>query len=109
MALSSMDNSDIVKTVERHKAVMEESEKKEKKEEKGEQVVWSWGAGTEGQLGTKIVKDELFPQLLHQPSLSSISSLACGSAHLGRFWLMGTFILGEEASRAWKMLTFLIP
>ncbi|KAG2376760.1 Ultraviolet-B receptor UVR8 Protein UV-B RESISTANCE 8 RCC1 domain-containing protein [Vigna angularis] len=61
---------------------MEESEKREKKEEKGEQVVWSWGAGTEGQLGTKIVKDELFPQLLHQPSLSSISSLACGGAHV---------------------------
>ncbi|XP_022631374.1 ultraviolet-B receptor UVR8 isoform X2 [Vigna radiata var. radiata] len=79
---SSRDNSDIVKTVERHKAVMEESEKKEKKEEKGEQVVWSWGAGTEGQLGTKIVKDELFPQLLRQPSLSSISSLACGGAHV---------------------------
>ncbi|XP_027914148.1 ultraviolet-B receptor UVR8 isoform X2 [Vigna unguiculata] len=61
---------------------MEESEKTEKKDEKREQVVWSWGAGTEGQLGTKIVKDELFPQLLHQPSLSSISSLACGGAHV---------------------------
>jgi len=75
-------NSDTGKTGERHEAVMEESEKTEKKDEKREQVVWSWGAGTEGQLGTKIVKDELFPQLLHQPSLSSISSLACGGAHV---------------------------
>ncbi|KAK7368131.1 hypothetical protein VNO80_10153 [Phaseolus coccineus] len=61
---------------------MEESEKTEKEDEKSEQVVWSWGAGTEGQLGTKIVQDEVFPQHLHQPSLSSISSLACGGAHV---------------------------
>ncbi|CAJ1931681.1 unnamed protein product [Sphenostylis stenocarpa] len=60
---------------------MEESKKLEKKDE-SEQRVWSWGAGTEGQLGTKILQDELFPRLLHQPSLSSISSLACGGAHV---------------------------
>ncbi|KAL9328129.1 hypothetical protein ACSQ67_003132 [Phaseolus vulgaris] len=61
---------------------MEESEKSEKEDEKSEKVVWSWGAGTEGQLGTKSVQDEVFPQLLHQPSLPSISSLACGGAHV---------------------------
>jgi len=71
-----------VKRGQRHKAVMEESSKTEIEDEKSEQVVWSWGAGTEGQLGTKIVEDEVFPQLLHQPSLSSISSLACGGAHV---------------------------
>ncbi|XP_020224034.1 ultraviolet-B receptor UVR8 isoform X1 [Cajanus cajan] len=53
----------------------------EEKDE-SEQRVWSWGAGTEGQLGTKILQDENFPQLLHQPSLSSVSSLACGGAHV---------------------------
>jgi len=76
------DNSEIVKTVQRNKRVMEESEKSEKEDEKSEKVVWSWGAGTEGQLGTKSVQDEVFPQLLHQPSLPSISSLACGGAHV---------------------------
>lgn len=53
----------------------------EEKDE-SEQRVWSWGAGTEGQLGTKILQDENFPQLLNQPSLSSVSSLACGGAHV---------------------------
>nr|KYP54443.1 putative E3 ubiquitin-protein ligase HERC1 [Cajanus cajan] len=54
---------------------MEEKDESEKR-------VWSWGAGTEGQLRTKILQDENFPQLLHQPSLSSVSSLACGGAHV---------------------------
>ncbi|KAG5087782.1 hypothetical protein AAZX31_01G039700 [Glycine max] len=63
---------------------MEEPKKTENEDDKdeSEQRVWSWGAGTEGQLGTKILQDEHFPQLLHQPSLSSISSLACGGAHV---------------------------
>ncbi|RDY05215.1 Ultraviolet-B receptor UVR8, partial [Mucuna pruriens] len=59
---------------------MEEGKKTEKDE--SEQQVWSWGAGTEGQLGTKILQDEHFPRLLPQPSLSSVSSLACGGAHV---------------------------
>ncbi|KAK2990790.1 hypothetical protein RJ640_012691 [Escallonia rubra] len=53
-------------------------------EEVQEQEVWSWGAGTEGQLGTGYPQDHHFPQLL--PSLSSattepISFLSCGGAH----------------------------
>ncbi|XP_019051441.1 PREDICTED: ultraviolet-B receptor UVR8 isoform X1 [Nelumbo nucifera] len=44
---------------------------------------WSWGAGTDGQLGTGRLDDEHLPQRL--PDLSSgrrISQLACGGAHV---------------------------
>ncbi|XP_057448340.1 ultraviolet-B receptor UVR8 isoform X2 [Lotus japonicus] len=66
---------------------MEEHEQWEKPDNEDdkhqpEQRIWSWGAGTEGQLGTGKLQDEHHPQLLHQPSLSSISSLACGGAHV---------------------------
>uniref|UniRef100_A0A7N0VMZ6 RCC1-like domain-containing protein n=1 Tax=Kalanchoe fedtschenkoi TaxID=63787 RepID=A0A7N0VMZ6_KALFE len=46
-----------------------------------EEEVWSWGAGTEGQLGTGKLEDELFPQQIHFPSGDSIAQLACGGAH----------------------------
>ncbi|KAL9421307.1 hypothetical protein AB3S75_038804 [Citrus x aurantiifolia] len=73
---------------------MEETEKgksalinnaKPKIEEEEEQhvvKVWSWGAGTDGQLGTGMLHDELSPQLLNLSSLSSVSMLACGGAHV---------------------------
>ncbi|KAK1552874.1 hypothetical protein Q3G72_024799 [Acer saccharum] len=67
---------------------MEESEKgkssiNENEEEEKEQRVWSWGAGTEGQLGTGRLEDEYSPQLLHQLHfLSSVTVLACGGAHV---------------------------
>ncbi|XP_015894882.2 ultraviolet-B receptor UVR8 isoform X1 [Ziziphus jujuba] len=54
-------------------------------DEEEKQEIWSWGAGTDGQLGTCKLQDEHFPQLLHLPSLSSagpISMLACGGAHV---------------------------
>lgn len=54
-------------------------------DEEEKQEIWSWGAGTDGQLGTCKLQDEEFPQLLHLPSLSSagpISKLACGGAHV---------------------------
>ncbi|XP_015967051.1 ultraviolet-B receptor UVR8 [Arachis duranensis] len=49
-----------------------------------EERVWSWGAGTEGQLGNCSLEDEVSPQLIRQPplSVSNISSLACGAAHV---------------------------
>ncbi|XP_010460227.1 PREDICTED: ultraviolet-B receptor UVR8-like [Camelina sativa] len=47
-----------------------------------EEQVWSWGAGTDGQLGTAKLQDELLPQLLSLTSLPSISMLACGGAHV---------------------------
>eukprot|EP00257_Ricinus_communis_P025881 XP_025013295.1 ultraviolet-B receptor UVR8 isoform X3 [Ricinus communis] len=57
---------------------------KETEEREHEQQVWSWGAGTDGQLGTGKLEDEHLPQLLQFPSLSvrPISSLACGGAHV---------------------------
>ncbi|WJX57048.1 HECT-type E3 ubiquitin transferase [Trifolium repens] len=60
---------------------MEESEevKQEEKYESEEVRLWSWGAGTDGQLGTGRLQDEQIPQ---QISLSSVSSLACGGAHV---------------------------
>ncbi|XP_019433360.1 PREDICTED: ultraviolet-B receptor UVR8 [Lupinus angustifolius] len=61
---------------------MEEEKKAEKRDNKNDQRIWSWGAGTEGQLGTNKLQDEHLPQLIHQPSLSSVSDLACGGAHV---------------------------
>lgn len=60
-------------------------EKGKEKEVALEEQVWSWGAGTDGQLATSKLQDEFLPQLLHLPSLSSagpISVLACGGAHV---------------------------
>ncbi|XP_020257110.1 ultraviolet-B receptor UVR8 isoform X2 [Asparagus officinalis] len=42
---------------------------------------WSWGAGTDGQLGTGTLEDQLLPQPLHQFSDLRISRVACGGAH----------------------------
>ncbi|GAU41379.1 hypothetical protein TSUD_398160 [Trifolium subterraneum] len=56
--------------------LMEESEEEKKYES---ERLWSWGAGTDGQLGTGRLQDEQIPQQL---SLSSVSSLACGGAHV---------------------------
>jgi len=55
---------------------MEESE-----QVKSEEKLWSWGAGTDGQLGTGRFQDEQLPQQLSL-SLPSVSSLACGGAHV---------------------------
>lgn len=69
-------------------------------QEKQVQKIWSWGAGTEGQLGTGRLEDEHLPQLLfHHPSLlpcsDPVSQLACGGAHVialtsGRYQLPPT-------------------
>ena len=61
--------------------VMEENER----DKGGEVEIWSWGAGTDGQLGTTRLEDEHLPQLLDLPRFSSagpISLLACGGAHV---------------------------
>ncbi|TYK15538.1 ultraviolet-B receptor UVR8 isoform X2 [Cucumis melo var. makuwa] len=55
------------------------------KEDDVEQEMWSWGAGTDGQLGTGRLEDNHLPQLVRTPSLSSvpaISFLSCGGAHV---------------------------
>ncbi|KAF3431400.1 hypothetical protein FNV43_RR26131 [Rhamnella rubrinervis] len=54
-------------------------------EEEEKQEIWSWGAGTEGQLGTGKLQDEYSPQLLHlllPSSAGPIFMLACGGAHV---------------------------
>ncbi|EYU28697.1 hypothetical protein MIMGU_mgv1a008743mg [Erythranthe guttata] len=49
-----------------------------------EQDIWSWGAGTDGQLATGILQDEHTPQLLRplSSSLGLVTSLSCGGAHV---------------------------
>lgn len=64
---------------------MEERERtEEERERRNVGEVWSWGAGTDGQLGTTKLQDEILPQLI--PSLDFaakiISHLACGGAHV---------------------------
>ncbi|XP_059316696.1 ultraviolet-B receptor UVR8 isoform X1 [Lycium ferocissimum] len=62
--------------------VMEETERVKSKEE--EEEIWSWGAGTEGQLATGKLQDEHQPQLIQSLSSSfgPISHLSCGGAHV---------------------------
>lgn len=67
--------------------MMEETERVIEQEEEKEGLVkeeiWSWGAGTEGQLGTGKLQDEHQPQLIHSlSSFTSISYLSCGGAHV---------------------------
>ncbi|XP_077245339.1 regulator of chromosome condensation (RCC1) family protein [Tasmannia lanceolata] len=55
---------------------MEEGEREE------EELLWSWGAGSEGQLGRGRVEDEHLPQLVFLPLPHlSISQISCGGAH----------------------------
>ncbi|MCL7051380.1 hypothetical protein MKW94_016022 [Papaver nudicaule] len=67
---------------------MEEGERtkvtEEEEEERKSGQVWSWGAGTDGQLGTAKLQDEHLPQLIHSlnHAANRISQLACGGAHV---------------------------
>lgn len=68
---------------------MEETERETSQEHQEEgdveekQQIWSWGAGTEGQLGTESLQDEHTPQLLSSlSSFATISHLSCGGAHV---------------------------
>jgi alpha-tubulin suppressor-like RCC1 family protein len=77
-----------VATMEHNEKGIEAKHDDEDEEEERQEVqeIWSWGAGTEGQLGTGRLEDEHLPQLLHLPSLASsaapISLLTCGGAHV---------------------------
>ncbi|KAL6547157.1 hypothetical protein OROMI_022878 [Orobanche minor] len=53
-------------------------------EEQQHQEIWSWGAGTDGQLATGRLQDELSPQFLRSLSVVGppITSLSCGGAHV---------------------------
>ncbi|XP_042496795.1 ultraviolet-B receptor UVR8 isoform X2 [Macadamia integrifolia] len=68
---------------------MEDKERAERvagEEEEIDGEWWSWGAGTDGQLGTGRLQDEHLPQLLSHLSSSVshhiVSQLACGGAHV---------------------------
>ncbi|CAH9115277.1 unnamed protein product [Cuscuta europaea] len=61
----------------------ERFKEKAENEEELEEEIWSWGAGTEGQLGTGRLLDEHHPQFLRSlSSLGPVSLLACGGAHV---------------------------
>lgn len=53
-------------------------------EDEEQQEIWSWGAGTDGQLATGRLQDEHSPQLLRSLSAAfgPITSLSCGGAHV---------------------------
>lgn len=59
----------------------------EEEEERDVEEVWSWGAGSDGQLGTGSFDDQHLPQLLSFPPRGAasaalrISQIACGGAH----------------------------
>lgn len=56
---------------------------KQQDEEEEEEEVWTWGAGTDGQLGTGKLQDEHFPiQLYIGGGGASVSLLSCGGAHV---------------------------
>ncbi|KZV58782.1 hypothetical protein F511_24696 [Dorcoceras hygrometricum] len=53
------------------------------KEKRHEQEIWSWGAGTDGQLATGRLQDEQSPQILCSLSgFAPFASLSCGGAHV---------------------------
>ncbi|PSS28701.1 Ultraviolet-B receptor like [Actinidia chinensis var. chinensis] len=57
-------------------------EERERANEEVEEEIWSWGAGTEGQLGTGKLEDDHLPhRLLRFNSSAPISVLSCGGAH----------------------------
>ncbi|XP_057827014.2 ultraviolet-B receptor UVR8 isoform X2 [Cryptomeria japonica] len=56
-------------------------EEEKKEEEKREVWIRSWGAGTDGQLGTGKEQDEWLPQFVPSLATLAISSISCGGAH----------------------------
>ncbi|KAL0914675.1 hypothetical protein M5K25_015043 [Dendrobium thyrsiflorum] len=58
-------------------------DKEERVDEEEEEIrLWSWGAGSEGQLATGTLEDQSAPQALRSISLvHPISQMACGGAH----------------------------
>lgn len=47
----------------------------------GADQVWSWGAGTSGQLGNGDLDDELRPKRVHKLDGENLRQLACGGSH----------------------------
>lgn len=79
------------------RATVEAAQRVEDEEE--EQQVWSWGAGTDGQLGTGSLRDEILPQPL---SLPSVSLLSCGGAHVIAL-SSGTPLVEPLHRRSWSL------
>ena len=81
----------------------EEDDRKEKERAKNERI-WSWGAGSDAQLGTATVQDHSLPHLLPLPPFSS---LACGGAHVlaltsGTHLHSPTFISNTVLIHSWE-------
>ncbi|XP_068643656.1 ultraviolet-B receptor UVR8 [Aristolochia californica] len=50
-------------------------------EEEKKQTIWSWGAGSDGQLSTGSLDDKLLPQSLRPFPATPVIHIACGGAH----------------------------
>ncbi|KAL2253481.1 UNVERIFIED_CONTAM: putative E3 ubiquitin-protein ligase HERC2 [Sesamum indicum] len=62
---------------------MERTQQALQEDDEEPQEIWSWGAGTDGQLATGRLQDEHSPQLLCSLSaLGPINFLSCGGAHV---------------------------
>ncbi|KAK8956594.1 Ultraviolet-B receptor UVR8 [Platanthera zijinensis] len=61
---------------------MESGEGQRGKAGEDEVMLWSWGAGSDGQLATGTLEDQSLPQPLRSiPSSHPVSHMACGGAH----------------------------
>ncbi|KAK6139284.1 hypothetical protein DH2020_026978 [Rehmannia glutinosa] len=74
-----------------------------------QQKIWSWGAGTDGQLATGRLQDEHSPQLLRSLSaFGHIISLSCGGAHVIAISTGGRVLTwGGEVLVSWAMAKWL--
>lgn len=86
------------------KAAIEEARQVEDEAEEQRVRSWAWGAGTDGQLGTGSLRDEILPQPL---SLPSVSLLSCGGAHVIAL-SSGTPLVVPLCPRLWCLLCLLL-
>lgn len=62
---------------------MEQEQITVEEDEEQQQEIWSWGAGTDGQLATGRLQDEHTPRFIRSLSVyGPIVSLSCGGAHV---------------------------
>ncbi|XP_020573022.1 ultraviolet-B receptor UVR8 [Phalaenopsis equestris] len=78
-----------------------EAEEERLDEEDEEEVsLWSWGAGSEGQLATGTLEDQCVPQPLRSiSSVHGISQMACGGAHAIALTTLGRALTWGRGTR----------